>query len=304
MHARRATVHARAGMLLCLHLLAAARVVKEPHGSEAFARVANKTAIRPIARMHAGVYVVAQRHATTPEAEEPICQLDKYSVGDRRRRNCNDVPSNCPVRCVRAGQPITCPDASAAIATPTASGGWTTSSSYVYLLDVPLAKAIAEFVGRDGTMVELGSGKGCYVSELRRQGVRRVQGYDFQAEPGGQLVSHADLGLANLQLPTADWALSLEVGEHIPKEHASAFVRNLHAHNRRGIILSWSDSKSGNGHVNPLSNAQVLALFDGLGYRIDAEATAMLRAAAGSTGIAWFKTTLQVLRRASRASEL
>ena len=83
------TVHARAGMLLCLHLLAAARVVKEPYESEAFARVANKTAIRPIARMHAGVYVVARRHATTPEAEEPICQLDKYSVGDRRRRNCS-----------------------------------------------------------------------------------------------------------------------------------------------------------------------------------------------------------------------
>ena len=37
----------------------------------------------------------------------------------------------------------------------------------------------------------------------------------------------------------ADWLMSLEVAEHIPNEHEGAVIRNLHAHNKRGLILSW-----------------------------------------------------------------
>ena len=74
-------------------------------------------------------------------------------------------------------------------------------------------------------------------------------------------------------------------------------MRNLHEHNRLGIILSWAISKSGHGHVNPLSNQAAAALFAEYGYVVDRAATALLRNASGHTGIDWFRSTLQVLRR-------
>jgi hypothetical protein len=40
-----------------------------------------------------------------------------------------------------------------------------------------------------------------------------------------------------------------QVAEHIPPSGEMAFVRNLHAHNCLGIVLSWADY-SGHAHVN------------------------------------------------------
>lgn len=182
----------------------------------------------------------------------------------------------------------------------TKSGGWIAPTEYAYYLDVGLAEAIAKLVGRNSTVLELGAGKGCYVSSLRRNGVRAT-GFDFQSTDSSSpesnaLVRHADLSQPQ-HLPEANWVLSLEVGEHIPKRKSTAFITNLHIHNQLGIVLSWATSKSGLGHVNPLSNEAVAKSFIPLGYVVDTKATAELRSASGKTGISWFNQTLQVLRR-------
>jgi cyclopropane fatty-acyl-phospholipid synthase-like methyltransferase len=166
-------------------------------------------------------------------------------------------------------------------------------------------EAIAKLVGSDSTVLELGAGKGCYVSALRRNGVRAM-GFDYQSNKeqledstfaeSNALVRHADLSQPQ-HLLKANWVMSLEVGEHIPKQHEAAFIRNVHTHNHHGIVLSWAISTAGNGHVNPLSNEAVAKRFIPLGYVVDTEATAELRAASGKTGISWFNQTLQVLRR-------
>ena len=38
----------------------------------------------------------------------------------------------------------------------------------------------------------------------------------------------------------SDWVLSLEVGEHIPRQYEDAFIQNLHNSNRLGMVLSWA----------------------------------------------------------------
>lgn len=54
-----------------------------------------------------------------------------------------------------------------------------------------------------------------------------------------------------LSLPRADWLMALEVAEHVPVVSEGLFLRNLHAHNCKGIILSWAVPKQhGHGHVN------------------------------------------------------
>ena len=80
----------------------------------------------------------------------------------------------------------------------------------------------------------------------------------------------------------------------IPVQSAPTFVRNIDRHNRRGVILSWSNAVGGLAHVNPLPLSAVAGMFAPLGYFVDDVATRSLQNAAT---IGWFKDTLMVLRR-------
>ena len=59
-------------------------------------------------------------------------------------------------------------------------------------------------------------------------------------------------------------------------------MRNLHAHNCRGIILSWSRlGQVGHSHVNNHGHGYVVKLFTELGYRHNVTLTSMLRLGTG-----------------------
>jgi hypothetical protein len=92
-----------------------------------------------------------------------------------------------------------------------------------------------------------------------------------------------------------DWVISLEVGEHIPAEHALTFLRNLHVHNSEGIILSWAvEGQPGVGHVNCQSNEAIRSALAAWGYQSDYAQEAQLRAVCT---LPWFKDTLMVFRK-------
>lgn len=107
------------------------------------------------------------------------------------------------------------------------------------------------------------------------------RGYDGAgdvAEQTGGYVSFFDLTLP-LSLPRADYVLSLEVGEHVPSKHEASVIRNLHAHNNCGILLSWAHLwQSGHHHVNNHGMDYLERVFTGLGYRRDDGLTNALRA--------------------------
>ena len=69
-------------------------------------------------------------------------------------------------------------------------------------------------------------------------------------------VKHLDLSKP-VYLSARDWVLSLEVGEHIPRQYQSVFVDNLHRHNTKGIVLSWAVE----GKVKPQRVRSVRTLF-------------------------------------------
>ena len=114
-----------------------------------------------------------------------------------------------------------------------------------------------------------------------------------------------DLSLP-LSLPKADWVLSLEVtgavthiswsrasralhpnrldhtspshltvkcvpsqvGEHLPAALEPAYIRNLVAHARKGLITSWANlGQPGYGHINNHSPEYLVSLFGELGFR-------------------------------------
>ena len=131
------------------------------------------------------------------------------------------------------------------------------------------------------SVVDFGAGVGQYGHALRSRFPRaRVhwRGYDGAGDVEEYTqgrVSYVDLTLP-LALPRADWVLSLEVGEHVPREHELTLLGNLHAHNCRGVLLSWA-CYGGHQHVNKRPNAYLIDAFHRLGYRYDERASNAMR---------------------------
>ena len=201
----------------------------------------------------------------------PVCQVDSRS-------------------CARDGFPVSCSTASKKhMAHPTSTGFWEVDSEYVYYLDRRLADALIRFLeeptsGRtfdafelgagilpslrtapslrtphlnttSSDVMELGAGMGCYTQYLASRGVpiRAYDGSPTVAQRTDGLVQTADLSKRQSLGHRADWVFCIEVAEHIPPQFEQALLSNLHEHNRKGVVLSWSSLKppNGNGHVNP-----------------------------------------------------
>ena len=93
-------------------------------------------------------------------------------------------------------------------------------------------RALARNGRRTYSINDFGAGVGQYGHYLRREGLP-WHGYDGAGdveEYTDGFVKFVDLSLPTLALPRADWVVSLEVAEHIPRTHEWAVLRNLHAH--------------------------------------------------------------------------
>ena len=109
------------------------------------------------------------------------------------------------------------------------------------------------------------------------------------------VMEYFDLTLP-LDLPVADWVLSLEVGEHVPSKYEGMVLRNLHRHNRKGIILSWAVlGQFGNQHINNHSNNYIIRVLTELGYTYDEELSKKFRGP--ERNHAWFTGSLMVFRK-------
>jgi len=119
------------------------------------------------------------------------------------------------------------------------------------------------------SITDFGAGVGQYGHALLSFDDFPYRGYDGAGnaeQVSGGFLRFVDFTLP-LCLPRTDWVMSLEVGEHVPPEHEASYVRNLHAHNCRGVILSWAKPRqAGHSHVNNHANAYVIRLFEELGY--------------------------------------
>lgn len=124
---------------------------------------------------------------------------------------------------------------------------------------------------------DFGAGVGQYGYSLVRrqfasQGQFLYRGYDGAGDVElytQGLVKYFDLGVP-LHLPVADWVMFFETAHLIPNHKEGMVIRNLHAHNCRGIILSWGthseiEMKSSNLH----DEEYLVQIFTQLGYYND-----------------------------------
>lgn len=137
-----------------------------------------------------------------------------------------------------------------------------------YTLDNKLVSCLAKlFAGH--TVTELGAGVGLHQQAALDTGnVLSWTAYDgmpdIETLTQGR-VRWADLSVRQeARIVRSDYAMSLEVAEHIPKKYQDKLVANLDLANRHGLVISWSrwgSKASGHGHVNPRSPAEVREIF-------------------------------------------
>ena len=167
-----------------------------------------------------------------------------------------------------------------------------------HVTDLKLAEAIANFLEEEEaqTIVDFGCGDGDYVNYLIKNGFSAV-GYD--GNPVTKAVSGGTCFVQDLSVPVDlgtqfDWVMSLETGEHLPKQYEIIFVENLTKHVRKGLILSWAiKGQGGIGHFNEQNNKYIKKIFADLGWNNDIEAENRLRE---QCSVSWFKNTIMVFR--------
>jgi cyclopropane fatty-acyl-phospholipid synthase-like methyltransferase len=90
-----------------------------------------------------------------------------------------------------------------------------------------------------------------------------------------------------------DCVISLEVGEHIPKEYEQTFIDNICKHTNNLLIISWAIiGQSGDGHVNCQNNDYIINQIENRNFKYDLEISNFLRNSISSAP--WFRNTIMV----------
>lgn len=173
-------------------------------------------------------------------------------------------------------------------------GSWTLKSETdTHVFDESLCSAIVTVCQNQNikSIVDIGCGNGAYVEFLNKQGLN-CWGYDgspMTEELTGGVCKRKDFS-ERVNIGKFGLVLSLEVGEHIPKDYEQIFLDNLTDAAIGLIILSWAVvGQGGDGHVNCQNNDYVIQQMENRGFYYDFETTQYLREKAS---ISWLKNTI------------
>jgi len=179
--------------------------------------------------------------------------------------------------------------------------GWTTEGNigHSWWENQCIAKFIADHFleefqeirpGMKPSVVELGAGLGKYARYMKE-----VRDFNLKECCDGNPQTHnATKGLCRtrniaqpqIDIPKADFAYSLEVGEHIPAEFQDVFLDNLDRANRFGMVLSWAPKSEancgGDVHVNCRNKDELIEIIEKRGYQYMPADTERAREIGGS----------------------
>jgi hypothetical protein len=173
-------------------------------------------------------------------------------------------------------------------------GNWTLKSEIdTHVFDESLCNAIVTVCDNRGiiSVVDIGCGNGSYTEYILKNGID-CSGFDgspLTPELSGYLCGVKDFSRPQ-NIGKYGLVLSLEVGEHIPKEYEQIFLDNLVNAAIGLIVLSWAVvGQGGDGHVNCQNNDYVIQQMEDRGFFYDLETTDYLR---NKCSISWFKNTI------------
>lgn len=179
------------------------------------------------------------------------------------------------------------------------TGSWAIKDMNEHAFDSNLALSISKFIKKNKlkNCVDFGCGPGEYVKFLRSKKIK-CDGYD-----GNEYTEEITNGKCKILDLTSDFELSnkfdcvisLEVGEHIPKELENKFIYNICKHSLGYAIVSWAiPGQGGYGHVNCQTNEYIKKQFKGFGFSPCNLAEEELRK---ESTLSWFKNTIMVFKK-------
>lgn len=173
---------------------------------------------------------------------------------------------------------------------------------HAHFFDHQLSLELCRFLKNEKakSVADFGCGTGEYVQNIRTQLNILADGFD--GNPDTPAITKGTCKTLDLSAPVKfeqkyDWVMSLEVGEHLPKQYEQTFIDNLIANADKGIVLSWAKKgQGGHGHVNEQNNDYIKAIFEKKGWVNDVAAEQKLRDASYPIYF-WFYDTVMVFRK-------
>lgn len=158
-----------------------------------------------------------------------------------------------------------------------------------------LAKWIGEYLPKNKSVIDIGCGPAWYLRYLHDIGFTSLLG--IEGTP--QNFEYGNVVIQDLTQPTryeSDYAISLEVGEHIPEEYLSVFIDTV-AQAKRKVILSWAiPGQDGIGHVSCKHNIWVIDEMAKRGFRLNVPDTLTVRTVVEDR-VSYFRNTLMIFDR-------
>jgi cyclopropane fatty-acyl-phospholipid synthase-like methyltransferase len=176
-------------------------------------------------------------------------------------------------------------------------GFWETTDQTGHVHDKSIAAALSQYLAdkQAKTVVDFGCGMGDYAKAFKADGYK-VEAYD--GNPNTETLTGGIGKVLDLSKPfylgkKFDVVLSLEVGEHIPKEFEEQFIDNITKHAKKHLIISWAVvGQGGDGHVNCANNDYIIEQIVDRGFKHNAKDSQTIRNAA--TNASWFGYTIMV----------
>lgn len=146
------------------------------------------------------------------------------------------------------------------------------------------------------SIVDIGCGDGRYTRFFLDHGIFCV-GYD--GSPLTPQITQGQCMVRDFSMPVDigqfDLVLSLEVGEHIPKQYEQTFISNICKASREYLCMSWAvEGQGGTGHVNCQNNIYVINNIEMRGFTFDGVLSANLR---NHSTFPWFHNTILCFER-------
>jgi len=171
-----------------------------------------------------------------------------------------------------------------------------------HFFDRQLCNELCKFLSEEKaqSIADFGCGMGKYVQTIRQQLNIACDGFD--GNPDTPALSKGTCQVQNIAVSFRlrrqyDFVMSLEVGEHLPKDSEEVFIDNLIAHAKKGIVLSWAKKgQGGHGHINEQDAAYIKEIFAKKGWENDAVAERRLGNASYPVYF-WFYDTIMVFRK-------
>jgi cyclopropane fatty-acyl-phospholipid synthase-like methyltransferase len=177
------------------------------------------------------------------------------------------------------------------------NGIWNAEHAKHHQSSEKLAKWLAGYLPKNKVVIDFGCGNGYYMGYLERLGFD-TGGYDGNSAI--KVLCHYfvcyDL-TKPLLLQSKCSVVSLEVGEHLPKEAQETFMNTLTKNCDKHLILSWAEiGQPGIGHINCRSQEDVINDVESRGFKLNKEATAEARNNIDDN-CDWFRRTLLIFNK-------